>query len=112
MTVTVEPTTDPRFPIGRVPVPRKKTPQGSLLSPLKPRVNGEGYSVVQWPGHPLATNGSVREHRAVLFDKIGPGMHSCHWCAKPVTWGGRGASPGRSAPSDTCREGRGLDAVA
>jgi hypothetical protein len=22
----------------------------------------------------------------VLFEKIGPGPHLCHWCDKPVTW--------------------------
>jgi len=28
-------------------------------------------------------------HRWVLLDKIGPGPHACHWCAKPLTWTGR-----------------------
>lgn len=44
-------------------------------------------------GHPMArraTNGSkpvAWEHRVVLFEKIGPGTHPCHWCSTPVTWG-------------------------
>lgn len=39
--------------------------------------------------HPLKTryNGrKVAEHRLVLWEKIGPGTHGCHWCNKPVTW--------------------------
>lgn len=46
-------------------------------------------------GHPLATTAAiVLEHRAVLYDKIGPGPHECHWtslygCDKSVLeWGG------------------------
>lgn len=39
------------------------------------------------PDHPLAgTNGYVAEHRAVLYEKIGPGQHSCHWCGITVAW--------------------------
>lgn len=26
------------------------------------------------------------EHRAVLYDAIGPGPHSCHWCGKTIYW--------------------------
>ncbi len=39
--------------------------------------------------HPLAVGtGSLLEHRAVLYDKIGPGSHLCHWgCGKVLTWG-------------------------
>lgn len=36
--------------------------------------------------HPVAKNGQAYEHRAVLFDKIGPGVHDCHWCGKAVEW--------------------------
>lgn len=28
----------------------------------------------------------MRTHRVVLYDKIGPGPHPCHWCGKPVDW--------------------------
>ena len=40
--------------------------------------------------HPLArTDGTVAEHRKVLWDKIGAGFHSCHWgCGRLLTWGG------------------------
>ena len=39
------------------------------------------------PDHPLAgTKGYVSEHRAVLFEKIGPGEHPCHWCGTLVHW--------------------------
>jgi hypothetical protein len=40
-------------------------------------------------GHPLETprsRGVVGEHRLILFDAIGPGVHPCHWCADPVAW--------------------------
>lgn len=43
-------------------------------------------------GHPLANRyGRVAEHRKVLYDKIGPGPHPCHWeCGKnALVWGGR-----------------------
>lgn len=41
-------------------------------------------------GHPLAqTTGILAEHRKVLYDKIGPGPHYCHWnCGKLLEWGG------------------------
>jgi hypothetical protein len=39
------------------------------------------------PGHPLSDrNGYVGEHRAVLYDRIGPGPHHCHWCGTEVNW--------------------------
>ena len=39
------------------------------------------------PDHPLApASGLVAESRVVLFAKIGPGEHSCHWCGAPVQW--------------------------
>lgn len=42
-------------------------------------------------GHPLSgDNGVVQEHRKVLYDKIGPGFHPCHWCGKQISWGGSG----------------------
>ncbi len=55
------------------------------------------YRVVRVPiTHPLANiNSSLSKdgktveallHRVVLYAKIGPGPHPCHWCAKPVDW--------------------------
>lgn len=46
-----------------------------------------GYWTVSRPDHPL-TNGQGRafQHRLVLYDKIGPGTHPCHWCGAPVSW--------------------------
>lgn len=39
------------------------------------------------PGHALATkNGQLAESRAVLYAKIGPGSHPCHWCGISVEW--------------------------
>lgn len=43
------------------------------------------------PEHPLAMrNGRVPFHRYVLYERIGPGTHSCHWCGDAVTWANRG----------------------
>jgi hypothetical protein len=37
--------------------------------------------------HPLATgHGTVLVHRKVLYAKIGPGPHRCHWCGTVVAW--------------------------
>jgi hypothetical protein len=48
-----------------------------------------GYRAVYRRDHPLANgNGSVLEHRAVLFDRIGPGGHACYHCAVTVSWEG------------------------
>lgn len=45
------------------------------------------YKFVWKPDHPLAhRRGIVREHRVVLYDKIGDGTHQCHWCKKEVVW--------------------------
>jgi len=45
------------------------------------------YIVVGAPGHPLATReGNVLEHRLLLFEAIGWGPHSCHWCGDEIDW--------------------------
>jgi len=42
---------------------------------------------VRRKGHPLArANGEVWEHRANLYDKVGAGPHSCHYCGKVIHW--------------------------
>ena len=48
------------------------------------------------PAHPLAgKTGLVSEARAVLYDRLGPGPHACHWCGTTVDWvvGARGNIP-------------------
>jgi hypothetical protein len=38
--------------------------------------------------HPLAPpSGVLPVSRIVLYKKIGPGPHPCHWCGHPVNWG-------------------------
>lgn len=47
-------------------------------------------------GHPIAPpSGVVAVARLVLYDKIGPGEHQCHWCGAAVRWiaGGGPATP-------------------
>lgn len=74
--------------------------------------------------HPLARiGGLLGEHRKVLYEKIGPGPHYCHWgCGKLLDWGGSGGiiadhldgdklnnAPGNLVPScSPCNTGRGI----
>lgn len=53
------------------------------------RLNNSGYVLLRCPGHPLATSPGGRglEHRIKVYDAIGPGTHSCHYCDVAVTWG-------------------------
>lgn len=66
-----------RNPPGSNPVP-------SELSMKKP---GRAYGRFSSPGHQLAdAAGTVAVHRWVLFERIGPGEHPCHWCGTTVRW--------------------------
>jgi hypothetical protein len=57
-----------------------------------PRANR--YRTLHRPGHPLAArDGTIREHRLVLYSMLGPGAHPCHWCGRLVDWA-------RSWPAD------------
>ena len=50
-------------------------------------VHSAGYRRLRPDAHPLAdSSGYVFEHRAVLYDKIGPGVHPCHWCGRELIW--------------------------
>lgn len=53
-------------------------------------VDSYGYKIIgAEPDHPLARFGKLSEHRMVLYDRIGPGPHSCHWgCGRELDWGG------------------------
>lgn len=62
---------------------------GSLERPETPsrRTNNLGYILVKAPGHVLVGHqGWVFEHRIVLHETIGPGVHACHWCGRSVSW--------------------------
>jgi hypothetical protein len=51
------------------------------------RASGLKHRTVRAYGHPVAPpSGITRESRIVLYDKIGPGPHTCHWCDEPVDW--------------------------
>jgi hypothetical protein len=54
------------------------------------------YRQVRNPTHPLLTSrnaaSSIYVHRFILYEKLGPGTHPCHWCGKLLTWGGRGST--------------------
>lgn len=61
---------------------------GTFVLPVRDRYrHSSGYWHIKRPEHPLAhSSGWLREHRAVLFDAIGPGEHPCHWCHTTVSW--------------------------
>lgn len=47
----------------------------------------KGYRMAEVPEHPLAGKyGLILVHRKVLYDRIGPGWHPCHWCGELVEW--------------------------
>lgn len=49
-------------------------------------LRADGYRVIQ-TGHPLSTaNGQVLEHRAVLYDTLGPDPQPCAHCGMEVRW--------------------------
>lgn len=64
---------------------------GSIDLPPRPvpsRLNSNGYRIVPASGHSVAhKDGNAYEHRVVLYDAIGPGVHPCHWCGKRISWG-------------------------
>lgn len=49
-------------------------------------IDAQGYVMLTGSTHPLAHRGTVRAHRAALYDEIGPGEHACHWCGKLISW--------------------------
>ncbi len=54
-------------------------------------ITAQGYRLLTgYQGHPIAFgDGTVLEHRFVLYEKIGPGPHPCHWaCGAILDWGG------------------------
>lgn len=49
--------------------------------------NDMGYQMLHRPDHPLAmANGSVYEHRAVVYEKYGDILPDCELCGKSLTW--------------------------
>ena len=55
------------------------------------------YKSLRMKDHPLANrDGVVQEHRIILYDKIGPGTHRCHWCKVKIKWA-PGKGPRRGA---------------
>ncbi len=49
--------------------------------------NAKGYQMLFLPNHPLAmANGSVYEHRKVVYDRHGEILPPCELCSKSVDW--------------------------
>lgn len=58
-----------------------------------------GYVSISDKTHELSgSSGLLYEHRKVLFDAIGRGPHSCHWCGCQVEWRKRSLSQGTLVP--------------
>lgn len=50
-------------------------------------VTTKGARMRRAMGHPLAPpSGIVAECRIVLYEKIGPAEHHCHWCGRKLRW--------------------------
>lgn len=66
----------------------KRTGRLDIDRSTAPYLGTNGYMRVPYShDHPLAnTDGTVYEHRAVLFDAIGYGPHRCHWCETAINW--------------------------
>jgi len=68
---------------------------GSFDDPVFKRryIAPNGYvRIIPVGEHPLVDkNGGVYEHRKVLFDRIGWGVHKCVWCACEIEWLGVGS---------------------
>lgn len=62
-------------------------PQPLRNAPGEGSIIPDGYRVLNLPSHPLArAQGKVPEHRVVLYAKVGPGPHPCHWCGTTLEW--------------------------
>ncbi|AFR03268.1 HNH endonuclease [Pectobacterium carotovorum] len=49
--------------------------------------NAKGYQMLHLPNHPLAmANGTVYEHRKVVYDKYGDDLPPCEKCGKHIDW--------------------------
>jgi HNH endonuclease len=44
------------------------------------------YVLLRMPGHPLAHDNWVYEHRLVLYEQLGPGPQECWWCGVEIRW--------------------------
>lgn len=67
---------------------------------------GRRYRTVPAKGHPVAmANGRAYEHRFVLYERIGPGPHECHWCGTEVRWAPKGDPPFELQPDHLNNDG-------
>lgn len=53
----------------------------------KPAPKPGQYRMLYLPGHPLAGKAKyLPEHRVLLWNRIGPGPHPCHYCGTLIDW--------------------------
>lgn len=63
------------------------TKRKDIKGPAYRYVQSHGYIKLYKPNHPLSdSSGYVFEHRAVLYDHLGEGIHSCFWCDAKLNW--------------------------
>lgn len=59
--------------------------------PAPSRLTIDGYVARNCKGHPIAAKGGVLyQHREVLWEAIGGGIHACFWCKREIEWGAKG----------------------
>lgn len=72
------------MPDGPLPACSSCTERGLAVNASR---TPKGYRMLKEVGHPLASrSGLLLLHRKLLYDRIGPGWHPCHWCGEPVEW--------------------------
>lgn len=61
---------------------------GSVHATQPPALPVVRYKLVRGrSNHPVAgPSGRAYLHRVVLYDAIGDGLHSCHWCGREIRW--------------------------
>lgn len=66
----------------------RRTGNTEIIKQQKQRApHSFGYITMTDRDHPLASKGGyLYTHRKLLFDRIGWGKHTCHWCGCVVEW--------------------------
>lgn len=69
----------------------RRTGSTSAKQAAPARLVEQGYMARFCKEHPIAAkSGTLYQHREVLFDSIGFGIHQCVWCGCEVEWRGEG----------------------
>lgn len=69
--------------------------KGCFDDPVRqgPVQRDDGYFFEYMKSHPVSSKtGLLFEHRKLLWEQLGKGPHSCHWCSAQVNWHDTGRS--------------------